>query len=175
MVCCYFQVIMDRVIRDAYDVGADYYLYATEVELSHSLHIVSIDYGSYASSIIEGNSTVIRSLSQSPTNHPSLSGFTSTSIGSIPLPLSKKPSLQPTSKGNHPFLWTTVQRMSRLANSMKKTWLIVALQGEIAGLNSPTLPSISSLDQIGTISLLQINHWSPISSTKDHKLKVIKK
>lgn len=165
---------MNRVIRDAYDVGADYYLYATEVDLSHSLHIVSIDYGSYASSIMECNSTVLRSLLQSPT-HPSLSGFTSTGIGSIPLSLSNKQSFQPASRGNHTFSWTTVQRMSRLANSMKKTWLIVSLQGEITDLNSPTLPSISSLDQIGTISLLQINHWSPISSMKDNKLKVIKK
>ena len=171
---------MDRVIRDAYDAGADYYLYATDVDQSHSLHIVSIDYGSYSNTIVDCNASIMQSIMQSAQNNPHLNGFSVECIDTLPLhtEASLPDELGQLDHTNLPkcsFSWMTVQRMSRLANSMKKTWVCAFLRGELEDINTSTLPLCTVVLQTGELLLLGMDHWSPITAVTKSPQQIIKK
>ena len=171
---------MNRVIRDAYDAGADYYLYATDVDQSHSLHIVSIDYGTYSNTIVDCNTSIIRSIIQSTQNSPYLNGFSVECIDTLPLSTIESPrdaqdARDQSDLPNSSFSWMTIQRMSRLANSMKKTWVCAFLRGELGDINTPTLPFCTVVLQTGELLLLEMDHWSPITAVTKSPRQIIRK
>ena len=166
-----------RVIRDAYDAGADYYLYATDVDQSHSLHLVSIDYGIYSNTVMNRNQSAIQSIMQSTQNNPHLNGLTIKCIDTVPLLATTSLQDNPTQTNlsNCSLSWMVIQRMSRLANSMKKTWVRAFLRGELGDIDSSTLPSCTVVIQTGELVLLKMDHWSPVTTTTTSPQKVIKK
>ena len=177
MVSVGFSAPICRVIRDAYDAGADYYLYATDVSQSHSLYVVSIDYGTYSTAIVDCNKSVIQSIMQSAQNSPYLNGFSVECTDTLPLhtesPLQDES--DQTNISQCSFSWMTVQRMSRLANSMKKTWVCAFLRGKLDDINTPTLPLHTTVLQTGELLLLEIDHWSPVTTGTRSSRQVIKK
>ena len=62
------------------------------------------------------------------------------------------------------LLWKDVQRMTRLASSVKKIWLKAQLEGDFQRLDSNRLNSVKECHL--KLNLLRFDHWSPTEPTK---------
>ena len=62
------------------------------------------------------------------------------------------------------LLWKDVQRMTRLASSVKKIWLKAQLEGDFQRLDPNRLNSVKECHL--KLNLLRFDHWSPTEPTK---------
>lgn len=149
------RTITHRVIRSARDVGADYYLYATSVEESHSLFIVSIYRGTARNEIHEKNRVFLNQLSEGLPLE-SLSGLRTQKMASIPF------SQTQIENGDSPKQthWHDIQRMTRVAGSLKKVWV----QASVCVSDVHSLDSLERTEH--SVRYLRVDHWIPSDPSK---------
>ena len=150
-----YETITNRVIRSAGDVGADYYLYATSVEASHSLFIVSICSGIAEDDICKQNQSLLHQLDEDLPLE-SLSGLRIQKVASLPFP-----HLSTLDEGScKQTRWHDVQRMTRVAGSVKKVWV----QAHICVSDVHSLDSLQKSEC--PVRYLRIDHWIPSDPSK---------
>lgn len=124
-----------RIIKDGSDYGCNYTLYSHSADETHSLLLASIDYRAVNSkchiqdSIQESNERVLVSLNQSVYQNYSIKTVDTISV---------KSGTQSSGQSS----WSTIQRMTRLAESQHKVWVSLSLEPDFH--NSETLCDIKS-------------------------------
>lgn len=117
-------LVNNRIIKDGSDYGCNYTLYSHSADETHSLLLASIDYRAINSnchikdSIRESNKGVLQKLNQSVFQNYSIKDMDTISV---------KSGTQSSSQSSS---WSTIQRMTRLAESQHKVWVSLSLEPE---------------------------------------------